>query len=363
LLDKGIYLCMRWLSKNKHLANWRGIMTSGVVVGAAAIGATDLLDQFVPELSLCGQAFQPDGSYAESLQYGNYLAFALMLAYEALHRKYPEYAKKFDIACYAKGIRWITTSMFYSKPLAGWLTDEPVARAANFNDCAAIFRPSGDLLLQILLVRDADAAFERERVGDVPRGVRESGEHLHVGRIVVEERERRLTRRTESRERRMDARQRPGLRLVVDAADGEMHGAVDEIAGHAELLAQLLVLEPVRALDENDRRGVVVVAAQRVVRAVTGDRLEAEVVAEVVIDRRREAPSLDLRAVLRDIGAVGRPGHRVLRRGREIDRPIGHARIVEVRVARVRVVQLRIRAAILTVRHEAIVVGDALIRH
>lgn len=149
LLDKGIYLCMRWLSKNKHLANWRGIMTSGVVVGAAAIGATDLLDQFVPELSLCGQAFQPDGSYAESLQYGNYLAFALMLAYEALHRKYPEYAKKFDIACYAKGIRWITTSMFYSKPLAGWLTDEPVARAANFNDCAAIFRPSGDLLLQI----------------------------------------------------------------------------------------------------------------------------------------------------------------------------------------------------------------------
>jgi hypothetical protein len=38
--------------------------------------------------------------------------------------------------------------MFYAKPLSGW-GDEPRARAANFNDSAAIFRPSGDVLLHI----------------------------------------------------------------------------------------------------------------------------------------------------------------------------------------------------------------------
>jgi hypothetical protein len=38
--------------------------------------------------------------------------------------------------------------MFYSKPLQGW-GEKPRARAANFNDSAAIFRPSGDVLLHI----------------------------------------------------------------------------------------------------------------------------------------------------------------------------------------------------------------------
>ncbi len=90
LLKKGITLCSRWLKKNTHLANWRGILVSGIVVSAAVLDETVILDQYIPELSLCCQAFQPDGSYGESLQYGNYLAFALMLAYESVVRKYPE---------------------------------------------------------------------------------------------------------------------------------------------------------------------------------------------------------------------------------------------------------------------------------
>lgn len=148
LAEKAIPLCRRWLDRNTHLANWRGIMTAGVVVAAAVLGEEDLLATCVPEWSRCAGAFQPDGSYGESLQYGNYLAFALMLAYESLVRRYPERTNDLDVGAYGKGLAWITSSMFYAKPLSGW-GHEPRARAANFNDSAAIHRPSGDLLLHL----------------------------------------------------------------------------------------------------------------------------------------------------------------------------------------------------------------------
>ncbi len=148
LYEKGILLCGQWLQKNTHLANWRGIMTSGLLVASAAIGRKDILEEYAAEAILCAGAFQPDGSYAESLQYGNYLAYALMMVNEALSRKYPDIASQLNIAAYAKGIPWVVSSMLYSKPMTGW-GEQPRARAANFNDSAALFRPSGDLLLHI----------------------------------------------------------------------------------------------------------------------------------------------------------------------------------------------------------------------
>ncbi len=148
LYEKGIVLCQRWLRQNTHLANWRGILCSGATVAAAALGDEDLLDELLPDLVRMAQAFQPDGSYGESLQYGNYLANALMLAYEALIRKYPARAKILSVAAYGRGMGWMTQSMLYRKPLSGW-GPEARARAVNFNDSAALFRPSGDLLLHV----------------------------------------------------------------------------------------------------------------------------------------------------------------------------------------------------------------------
>ncbi len=148
LRQKGLTLCRRWLENNSHLANWRGIMTAGAVVAAAVLGERDALEELVAEAVRCADAFQPDGSYGESLQYGNYLAYALMLAYESLCRKYPQLAAKLNVSSYAKGMPWVVGSMLYAKPLSGW-GDEPRARAVNFNDSAAIFRPSGDLLLHL----------------------------------------------------------------------------------------------------------------------------------------------------------------------------------------------------------------------
>jgi len=153
LYDKGVVLCRRWLQRNSHLANWRGILASGALVASAALGHDDLLEEFTPEVARMARAFQPDGSYGESLQYGNYLANALMLAYESLVRKHPVLAAQLDVGAYGRGMGWMAQSMLYRKPMAGW-NDEPRARAVNFNDSAALFRPSGDLLLHVAVRYD-----------------------------------------------------------------------------------------------------------------------------------------------------------------------------------------------------------------
>ncbi len=142
------------MKKNSHLANWRGILVSGIVVAAAVLSDEKILDETLPDLRLCHEAFQPDGSYGESLQYGNYLALALTFAHEALVRRFPEKAATLDVSAYGRGLGWVASSQFYAKPLGGaWNLhsggDEPRARAANFNDSAAIFRPSGDVLLHL----------------------------------------------------------------------------------------------------------------------------------------------------------------------------------------------------------------------
>lgn len=148
LYDKGVVLCRRWLDKNTHLANWRGILVSGALVASAALDDKEGVLELMPDLIRMAQAFQPDGSYGESLQYGNYLANALMLAYESLIRTNPAYAQQLDISAYGKGMNWMAQSMLYRKPMVSWGA-EPRARAVNFNDSAALFRPSGDLLLHV----------------------------------------------------------------------------------------------------------------------------------------------------------------------------------------------------------------------
>lgn len=146
LQEKGIVLCRRWLDKNIHLANWRSILFSGAMVSAVVLEDEKTVNELLPEFELCQNALQEDGSYGESLQYGNYLLLALTFAKEAVLRKYSQIEnQKSKIE---NSTNWFATSMFYSKPLNGW-GDELLARAANFNDSAAIFRPSGDILLHI----------------------------------------------------------------------------------------------------------------------------------------------------------------------------------------------------------------------
>ena len=148
LRAKGLVLCRRWLDRNNHLANWRCVLNAGVGVAAAVLDDKEQLRHSGEEFRLCQQVFQPDGSYGESLQYGNYAASTQMLTWEALVRRSPELADSLCLEPYCLMPRWQATSLLYNKPLSGW-GGHPKPRSANFNDSAALFRPSADLLLHI----------------------------------------------------------------------------------------------------------------------------------------------------------------------------------------------------------------------
>lgn len=148
LRDKGLTLCKRWLERNHHLANWRCVLAAGVAVGGAVLSDVASMDLAAQEFRLLLNIFQPDGSYAEGLQYGNYASYTLMLTREALTRRQPERAADLPLAPYALKPRWDAYSLLYRKPLSGWGA-YPLPRFANFNDSAALYRPTADLLLHI----------------------------------------------------------------------------------------------------------------------------------------------------------------------------------------------------------------------
>ncbi len=148
LRERGIPMCQRWIERNRHLANWRAVMASGVAVAAAVINDAEAMEYAAREYRLCIQALQPDGSYGESLQYANYCIYSLMMSYEALVRRNPHLADELSLEPYVFYPRWVAQSLMYVKPLAGW-DEYPRARCANFNDSAATFRPTADLMLQI----------------------------------------------------------------------------------------------------------------------------------------------------------------------------------------------------------------------
>ncbi|RRK01363.1 heparinase [Opitutaceae bacterium TAV4] len=148
LRETAIPLCQRWLDDSNHLANWRCVLNAGVATAAAVINDTAALARAADEFRRCVDIFQPDGSYGESLQYSNYAAYTLMLARESLTRRTPELDTTLPLAPYALKPRWDAASHFYTKPLSGWGA-YPRPRAANFNDSAAIYRATADLLLHI----------------------------------------------------------------------------------------------------------------------------------------------------------------------------------------------------------------------
>ena len=147
LTSKGIVFCRRWLDRNSHLANWRSVLVAGVAAAAAVTGDRQSLAYAAEETLIGAQAFQPDGSYAESLQYANYLALALMISFESITGALPE-LQPAGPEVQAQLMPWFVQSMLYPSPLDGWGA-EPRAQAVNFNDSAATFRPSADVLLQV----------------------------------------------------------------------------------------------------------------------------------------------------------------------------------------------------------------------
>lgn len=148
LREKGIALCQRWLDKTKYLNNWRCVLNAGIATAAVVLEDTEVLQTVIEAFERDLNVFQADGSYSESLQYGNYTGYCLMLTREALVRYDPPKDATLGLAPYAKKPRWDVASLFYKKPLQGW-GSHLRPRSANFNDSAAMYRASGDFLLHV----------------------------------------------------------------------------------------------------------------------------------------------------------------------------------------------------------------------
>lgn len=159
LRERGATMCGRWLSGHNHLANWRCVLLAGLSVAAVVLGDRPLVDRCVEEYGLCLHVFQPDGSYGESLQYGNYAASAMVLTREALLRSGAADAAAVTASPWSLMPRWQASSLLYQRPVEGWGVSAR-AVSANFNDSGALFRPSGDLLLHT-------ATRERERTPEM----------------------------------------------------------------------------------------------------------------------------------------------------------------------------------------------------
>lgn len=166
LRDKGLTLCRRWLDRRTTFNNWRAIMNSGVAVAAAVVRDTGAMHEARTEFQRLTKLFQSDGSYGESLHYGNYAALGLVMTAEALLRYEPSIAQPLDITPFAGKVRWDAASHLFTKPLGG---DEwgaaPRPMASNFGDSPLVYRPSGDVLLHIaarqFAARPLDAGLAR----------------------------------------------------------------------------------------------------------------------------------------------------------------------------------------------------------
>lgn len=146
LREKGIALCREWVRTKRPAANWRCILNAGVAVAGAVLNDAEAITSAVEVYAECSDFFQTDGSYGESLQYGNYALYGLMLAREALLRR--DANLKLPLGNQYRKPTWDAQALFYRKPLSGWGA-MPLARSANFNDSAAIHRSTADVLLHI----------------------------------------------------------------------------------------------------------------------------------------------------------------------------------------------------------------------
>lgn len=147
LREKGMIPCKRYIDRSDFYHNWNVIIHAGYTVAAAVLEDREALANAMAYFPVALDHFQDDGSYGESLQYANYAAYGLMLSHEALLRsgmlKEPVQAAYFGLP------EWAASARFYMKELSRWPVKAVLPRGANFGDCAAVFRPSGDLLMHI----------------------------------------------------------------------------------------------------------------------------------------------------------------------------------------------------------------------
>jgi hypothetical protein len=147
LRRRGVQMLLNWLDREHVANNWWSILASGLTVTAVVLGDEPLIERGCRELAGCAGLMEADGSFGESLQYGNYYLIGLTLASEALRRSGRDAEACLPPGRYMGYARWAAASHLHFGPADARGSAFP--RAVNFNDSAALFRPSADVLLHM----------------------------------------------------------------------------------------------------------------------------------------------------------------------------------------------------------------------
>jgi len=148
LRARALPMATEHLKHATELHNYWCIVSGALAVVGAVLDDRPAMERAAEAFEFYTDAFQPDGTYAESLQYQNYACLSMMHVYESLVRRDRLFANRLNATTYAGFAKWAAYAHLYLKPLTGW-GQEPVPRAINFGDSAAIFVPSAELLLHI----------------------------------------------------------------------------------------------------------------------------------------------------------------------------------------------------------------------
>lgn len=158
LREQGLPFCREFVQKATNINNWYCVIAGGFAAAAVILGDRDAVTEAVGYYQRGTSLYDEDG-YGETLQYGNYASLSLSHMRDILVRFDASLDIQLPLDCIAGTVRWAVSSFLYMKPLGGERGDALYPRSINFGDCAAIFRPTGEVLLQIAaLYRDTIVA-------------------------------------------------------------------------------------------------------------------------------------------------------------------------------------------------------------
>lgn len=148
--QRGLPMCRRFMQavQRSWQNNWSCVIAGGFATAAVLLNDKEAVEEAVSYYCHCMSFYDADG-YGESLQYGNYASLSLSHMRDVLVRYDASLAEQLPLDCIANTVRWAVSSFLYMKPLGGAYGNTLYPRSVNFGDCAAIFRPTADVLLQI----------------------------------------------------------------------------------------------------------------------------------------------------------------------------------------------------------------------
>ena len=149
LRTKGMEPCLRYCEqtqeKHTRINNWYNVLLMGYGVCALYFEEDAAIERTLLLLRDSYSLYNRD-SYGESVQYSNYASLTLSHLNELILRVHPELENRVELDCYARLMDWYATSFLHMK---AWDDATCYPRTLNFADSAAVFRPTGDVLVQI----------------------------------------------------------------------------------------------------------------------------------------------------------------------------------------------------------------------